>query len=68
MVPATMSPQEIRRLRTQLGWTQSELGEHAGVGRTAVTLWELGKRNPSRAASRLLAMLQEQAKGRRKSS
>ncbi len=38
---------EIRRLREEKGWTQAKLAVDAGIGVSAVSLIETGKRNPS---------------------
>jgi transcriptional regulator with XRE-family HTH domain len=38
---------EIRRLREEKGWTQAKLAVDAGIGVSAVSLIEAGKRNPS---------------------
>lgn len=59
---AIMEANEIRQLRDELGWTQEQLGEAVGVGRTTVTLWELGINNPSGPARILLAGLRERSK------
>jgi transcriptional regulator with XRE-family HTH domain len=39
--------QEIRRLRDERGWSQAKLAVTAGIGVSAVSLIESGKRNPS---------------------
>jgi transcriptional regulator with XRE-family HTH domain len=38
---------EIRRLREEKGWSQAKLAVDAGIGVSAVSLIETGKRNPS---------------------
>jgi transcriptional regulator with XRE-family HTH domain len=38
---------EIRRLREEKGWSQAQLAVDAGIGVSAVSLIETGKRNPS---------------------
>ena len=45
----------IRALRKRLGITQSELARVTGYTPTAISLYELGKRNPSPRFLRLLA-------------
>lgn len=52
-----MSPQEIRELRTALGYTQEQLADAVGVNRTAVTHWENGLRHPSGSAEKMLGIL-----------
>lgn len=52
-----MKPAEIVSIRRALGWTQERLAIAIGVNRTAVTLWESGKRNPSGSAELLLKQL-----------
>jgi transcriptional regulator with XRE-family HTH domain len=37
----------IRRLREQKGWNQTELGFHANASPSIISLIENGKRNPS---------------------
>jgi transcriptional regulator with XRE-family HTH domain len=48
-----MSDEDIGRLirerREQLGWSQSELGVRFGVGQTAISYYEAGKRSLSAA-------------------
>lgn len=58
---AEMTGQEIAEMRLALGLNQAELAERVGVNRTAVCLWECGKRNPSGAAQMLLGQLAQQA-------
>lgn len=52
-----MDPAEIKTLRESLGYTQEQLADAIGVNRTAVTLWETGRRNPSGAAGKMLGIL-----------
>ena len=53
---------KVKTLRRKLRLTQAELAERCGVQRSAVTLWELGIRNPSGSALLLLKMLENTAK------
>lgn len=45
-IPRTISPEELREYRRQLGLTQHQLAQLLGVSQSAVTLWEQGKRRP----------------------
>ena len=46
----------MKKTRRSLGLTQRELGRQVGAGRTAVGMWEQGKRVPSlKNAARLSA-------------
>lgn len=47
---STTARQILRRARRQLGLTQAELAERAGVSRTVVARYEAGKQQPSIAA------------------
>lgn len=49
------SQNRVRDLRTQRGWTQSQLAERAGISRTAVTAIESDRLVPSVAAALSLA-------------
>lgn len=60
-----MKPTEIRSIREALGWTQQRLAIAVGVNRTAVTLWESGKRHPSGSAELLLDQLRVKKSSRR---
>lgn len=44
----------LRAIREKLGYTQEELAAKLGVGRTTVTMWEIGANMPP---TRLLAPL-----------
>ncbi len=46
---------EIRRLRTERGWSQSQLAVYAGSSQPTVNLLETGRRNPSAATLEKLA-------------
>lgn len=56
---------EARSLRAAAKLTQDEVASACGVGRTAVCLWERGRRNPSGppalAYAKLLRSLQKKA-------
>lgn len=41
-----MTPQRIKRLRTQLGWSQQQMGRHFGYSSVAVLKWEKGQTEP----------------------
>ena len=48
--------ERIREARTARGWSQSRLAEAIGKAQTAVTWWENGGREPSRADVALIAL------------
>jgi transcriptional regulator with XRE-family HTH domain len=47
----------IKAVRTQMGWSQAELGQRIGVGRSQVCNIETGRNDIP--ASKLLALLEE---------
>ncbi len=49
-----MKPQDLKRIRQQLGLTQQELADQLGVGRVTVTRWDLGLRSISEPIARLV--------------
>lgn len=61
-LPASLSPTEIKRIRSKLDLTQAELAELLGVSSAAVTSWETGKTQPSRANRKALLELAETEK------
>jgi transcriptional regulator with XRE-family HTH domain len=55
---ASMSPDELRKAMTALGYrTQSDLANAIGVSRSAVSLWLEGKVGVPRPVAMLLRML-----------
>jgi DNA-binding transcriptional regulator YiaG len=60
---ADVKPQEVERLRQQLGLTQLELAKWLGVTESSVSLWEAGKRRPRGPAHRLLRLIAELSPG-----
>ena len=56
-----ISPEEIRKLRRDLGMTQTDLAEKLHVTRDAVAHWELGRCCPGGPAEILLRQLQHLA-------
>ena len=52
----SITPEQVKAARLLLGWTQSELGGHAGVSATTVAYAE--NERPRRPASRLSAIRQ----------
>jgi transcriptional regulator with XRE-family HTH domain len=51
-----MTSHQIAATRIANGWTQAQLADICGVGATAVSNWEAGIRQPSKAAMKLLAI------------
>jgi DNA-binding transcriptional regulator YiaG len=66
-----MTGKEIKAIRERLGLTQTELADKLGITRNAVTLWEIGQRNPSSLAALAIKALEKELKpvrkGKRKS-
>lgn len=56
-----MTPEEIKAIRAQLGWTQKSLADAVGVSVRTVKFWEAGERNPSGSALILLRNLSDSA-------
>ena len=54
------TPDSIRRMRKELGWTQAQAGREIGGGPSAFQKYESGAAKPSRAAFRLLCLLHGQ--------
>ena len=53
------TPENIRQMRTELGWTQARASKEIGGGATAFQKYESGRTKPSKAAFRLLCMRYE---------
>ena len=56
---STPSPDEIRAIRGSLGLSQARFAEFLGAGLTTVRSWELGEREPSSLARRLLGAIRD---------
>jgi transcriptional regulator with XRE-family HTH domain len=41
-----MTGEEIKALRTKLGWTQLDLAKHIGTSLPSINNWESGRSNP----------------------
>ncbi|MGO8900840.1 MAG: type II toxin-antitoxin system MqsA family antitoxin [Isosphaeraceae bacterium] len=52
-----LNPEEIRRLREQLGLTQAELSRLSGIGEATISRWERGRLLQNRAMDRYLRLL-----------
>lgn len=59
--PTEWDAEGVRRLREQLGVTQSELAERIGTRQQTVSEWETGHSAPRRMSQRLLRMVAEEA-------
>jgi DNA-binding XRE family transcriptional regulator len=57
--PAQKFGSQVRILRLQSGWTQSQLAEKAGIGRPYLSQIEHGKRSPGRRTKHRLVTLLE---------
>ena len=55
----TPSPDEIRAIRDSLGLSQAGFADFLGTGLTTVRSWELGQREPSSLARRLLGAIRD---------
>ena len=49
-----MTPDTIRTIRAELGYSQAELARRMGVTVTTVSRWETGLRRPDRRSSKWL--------------
>ena len=50
-----VSPKRIQQFRTELGYTQEDLGDLRGVNASCISRWETGKWSPSAENSLRLA-------------
>lgn len=57
-----LTSQEIKEVRQALRVTQKGLAEYVGESLAAIKMWEVGLRNPSGAASKILRFLKENPK------
>jgi DNA-binding transcriptional regulator YiaG len=57
-IPAP-SPEEIRAIRGSLGLSQAGFADFLGAGLDTVRSWELGRREPSALARRLLGAIRD---------
>jgi DNA-binding transcriptional regulator YiaG len=57
-IPAP-SPDEIRAIRSSLGLSQAGFADFPGAGLNTVRSWELGRREPSSLARRLLGAIRD---------
>lgn len=64
---AAMKPQDVARLRNEMGMTQRELGEVLGVSTVSVGYWEIGQYPISIPHARALFLLSELKKIQRES-
>jgi DNA-binding transcriptional regulator YiaG len=60
-----MTPTALRRLRRRLDLTQGALAARVGVTSNTVARWERGELGLSGPASRLLALLAQEAAGQK---
>lgn len=51
-----LKPQEIRKIRTSLGLSQTDFARYLGTSVACVRSWEQGMRRPQSAALRLLTI------------
>lgn len=56
-----MAPEEIKRLRQVLGWSQERFARELGVSFCTVNRWERGKTEPSPMAIKFLKKLKEKS-------
>jgi transcriptional regulator with XRE-family HTH domain len=54
---ASMTKDEVKRLRKKLGWTQQKLADELGVTQTSVARWEIGMNQIEEPTARLLKLL-----------
>ena len=56
-----MLPEELKRLRESLGWSQSQLGEEVDVASNTIARWERGASPVPKAVARLVRLLAAEA-------
>jgi len=54
-----MKPDEIKKIREPLGFTQKEFAQKLGVTKLTISHWERGFRSPSSLAVKAMLMLEE---------
>lgn len=65
MVKTTLTREDIKRLREQLGMSQEEFAHKMGVAGTTVRRWEAGICKPIKLAQEKLQRLMREAKKKR---
>lgn len=65
MRPIKMKPEQLRRIRRKLGWTQQELAHQVGVARNSVARWEKGEVAISEPAARPIQRIADDRKVKR---
>jgi transcriptional regulator with XRE-family HTH domain len=61
-----MKPDELKRIRTRLGFTQDQLADEIGVHRVTVAKWEAGSRGIPEPVARLVQRIQAERRPRRR--
>jgi transcriptional regulator with XRE-family HTH domain len=61
-----MAPDELRRVRERLGWTQADLADALGVHRVTVAKWEAGDRSIPEPVARLAARILKEERQKKK--
>lgn len=54
-----MKAKEIKQLRNELGWSQSQMGRHLGYSANAILKWERGMSEPPDVVKGLLVQLRQ---------
>jgi transcriptional regulator with XRE-family HTH domain len=57
-----MTPKQVKRIRTRLGLTQTQLAEQLGVTQNTVARWEIGARGIPVPTAKLLQRLGAEAR------
>jgi transcriptional regulator with XRE-family HTH domain len=60
-----MTGKQLKKIRGQLGWTQSQLANELGVTSNTVARWERGEVAIREPVARLLQSIYSQKKGKR---
>lgn len=60
-----MKPHEIKQLRTDLGWSQTDMGRYLGYTDTAIRKWENGLAKPSSLVTATLIQIRKQLDDRK---
>lgn len=61
-----VKPEELRRIREELGLTQEELAQEIGVHRVTIAKWEAGDRGISEPIARLVEKIRAEHKRRKR--
>jgi transcriptional regulator with XRE-family HTH domain len=61
-----VKPEELQRIRAELGLTQEQFAAEVGVHRVSVTRWETGERAIPEPTARLIEKIRAERKRRKR--